>query len=94
MSEPGWTDAGRVWLADQPAAVREKCEAYPPWETYELTTTGQHCRIDSYSEAEDGSCDTCCVTAWYPYAPIPVGVFGIHFTDLRVLPPEDQEPTV
>ncbi len=84
---PGWNDEGRAWLASRPPAVRAKAEAYPPWITYRLKSTGQHARIASYSEGDDGTCETCCISAWIPEFPIAHGVFGIPFTDLEPLPP-------
>lgn len=92
MSDPRWNEEGKAWLAERPAPIREKAEAYPPWQGYRVIPTGQVARILAYEEGEDGSCTTCRVQAWYEEFPLPVGVYGMPFTDLEPLPPDHRPP--
>lgn len=91
------TEMLEAWISERPPAVQEKIRAYPPTQFYRVIPTGQHCRIDSYSEGEDGSCETCRITAWYPDGPLiaditRIGVFGMPFSDLEPLSPQPSEP--
>lgn len=74
-----------AWLAERPPAVREKVRAYPGDAIYILATTGQQAWIYSYTEAPDGSCETCTITTFNNGFGAFVHVFGIRFTDLRVI---------
>lgn len=73
----------QAWLAERPDNVREIAEQYPPWPTYRLKSTGQHCAIRVYDEHDDGRV-TVKITAWYePMIMPPRGVFGVDPHDLE-----------
>jgi hypothetical protein len=80
------SNAGEEWARTRPPAVRAKVEQYPPDKTYRVKTTGQLAIIKSYSEADDGSCETCTVTAWMEELPEVTArsVFGMRFIDLEM----------
>ena len=71
------------WLETRPERVREVAAARPPWHLYKVIETGQHATVRAYDEHEDGSV-TLAITAWYPWLPLPVGVFGMQPEDLAV----------
>lgn len=77
----------REWLDERPPAVREKAEAFSPWDQYRIKSTGQLANLVAYDEAEDGTCDTCTVDAWREELPALTcrRVFGVPFSDLVVV---------
>ena len=76
------------WLRDRPAVIKELAEKLPPWNRYQLKTTGQHCHLYSYSEdgtvtiTVDGH-DSEILDAMN--SAMPINVFGISSDDLEVL---------
>lgn len=69
--------------------MRARIESHPFTQYYELMTTGQMVVVTSYSESEDGSCDTCIVfvdpKANDDRLELASGyeVFGVSYEDLR-----------
>ena len=83
------------WVEDRPPEVRDVVERLPPWHTYRLKTTGQHCRIQSYDEDEDTGVCTLRIWAWYPWMGqfLGRGVFGVDPDSLELPFPAKNEPT-
>lgn len=75
------------WFKSRPKPVQDKIREYPPSREYIYKPTGQKGTLYSYSESEDGSCNSCTM--------IFLGkdsggrhvedrqVFGISFKDLQ-----------
>lgn len=72
-----------AWLAERPPAVRTVAERFPPWALFLLTTTGQHARLLSVSEMQDGRV-TAKAVCWQPEEPALTAriVFGLDPDDL------------
>lgn len=70
------------WLATTPDHVRQVAEKLPPWQHYELSTTGQRCVIVSFQEHHAD--DSVSVTIHVDAFPFVREVFGIDPADLKV----------
>lgn len=81
----------REWVQERPEPIQKRSREYPPGKYLNKAYKRgkQVVRIISYSEEEDGSCDTCRVNVLREDNPNLLGpdyeVFGVPFEDLEPL---------
>jgi len=73
------------WYKSRPPHVRARIDSHPFTKLYRVKETGQIVAITSYSEQDNGECQTCCVLVLMDLGErlIPShGVFGIEYDSL------------